>query len=64
MKLFTDPPPSGSSHTPPTQSSGNRHPGGPKGQKAEHVQGDRGYDSEPVRQLLRWLEITPVLAAR
>ena len=28
------------------------------------TQGDRGYDSEPVRILLRWLGITPVLAAR
>jgi transposase len=37
---------------------------GPKGPKPEHVQGDRGYDSEPVRQLLRWLGITPVLVAR
>lgn len=37
---------------------------GPKRQKPERLQGDRGYDSEPVRQLLRWLGITPVLAAR
>jgi hypothetical protein len=28
------------------------------------LQGDRGYDSGPVRQLLRWLGITPVLAER
>jgi hypothetical protein len=28
------------------------------------LQGDRGYDSGPVRRLLRWLGITPVLAAR
>ena len=26
--------------------------------------GDRGYDSEPLRQILRWLGITPILAAR
>jgi transposase len=37
---------------------------GPKRRKPERLQGDRGYDSEPVRQLLRWLGITPVLAAR
>jgi transposase len=37
---------------------------GPKRQKPERLQGDRGYDSEPARQLLRWLGITPVLAAR
>src|SRR5512133_190074 len=37
---------------------------GPKRQKPERLQGDRGYDSEPVRQLLRWLGITPVLAER
>ena len=37
---------------------------GPKRQKPERLQGDRGYDSEPVRQVLRWLGITPVLAAR
>src|SRR5512144_1079207 len=37
---------------------------GPKRQKPERLQGDRGYDSEPVRRLLRWLGITPVLAAR
>ena len=37
---------------------------GPKREKPERLQGDRGYDSEPVRQLLRWLGITPVLAAR
>jgi transposase len=37
---------------------------GPKRQKPERLQGDRGYDSEPLRQLLRWLGITPVLAAR
>src|SRR2546428_7732949 len=37
---------------------------GPKREKPERLQGDRGYDSEPVRQLVRWLGITPVLAAR
>src|SRR5436189_64422 len=37
---------------------------GPKRQKPDRLQGDAGYDSEPVRQLLRWLGITPVLAAR
>jgi len=37
---------------------------GPKRQKPERLQGDRGYDSEPLRQLLRWLGIKPELAAR
>jgi transposase len=37
---------------------------GPKRQRPECLQGDRGYDSERVRQLLRRLGITPVLAAR
>lgn len=37
---------------------------GPKRRKPERLQGDRGYDSEPVRQALRGLGITPVLAAR
>lgn len=37
---------------------------GPKREKPERLQGDRGYDSEPVRQVLRWLGITPVLAER
>jgi transposase len=37
---------------------------GPKREKPERLQGDRGYDSEPVRRLLRWLGITPVLAER
>src|SRR5207249_3508053 len=37
---------------------------GPKRQKPERLQGDRGYDSEPVRRWLRWLGITPVRAAR
>jgi transposase len=37
---------------------------GPERQKPARLQGDRGYDSEPARQLLRWRGITPVLAAR
>jgi transposase len=37
---------------------------GPKRQKPERLQGDRGYDSEPVRQGLRGKGITPILAAR
>ena len=37
---------------------------GPKRQRPRRLQGDRGYDSDPVRQVLRWLGITPVLAAR
>src|SRR3954454_13689643 len=37
---------------------------GPERQKPEALQGDRGYDSEPARQILRWLGIAPVLAAR
>ncbi len=37
---------------------------GPKRQKPDRLQGDRGYDAEPVRQGLRGLGITPVLAAR
>jgi len=37
---------------------------GPKRERPEHLQGDRGYDSEPLRQVLRWLGITPVLARR
>src|SRR6202162_690558 len=37
---------------------------GPKRELPDRLQGDRGYDSEPVRILLRWLGITPVLAAR
>ena len=35
---------------------------GPKRELPERLQGDRGYDSEPLRELLRWLGITPVLA--
>ncbi|MBV8264968.1 MAG: transposase, partial [Planctomycetaceae bacterium] len=35
-----------------------------KRQRPERLQGDRGFDSEPLRRLLRWLGITPVLAER
>jgi transposase len=37
---------------------------GPKRQKPDRLQGDAGYDSEPVRQRLRWLGIVPILAER
>jgi transposase len=37
---------------------------GPKRQKPDRLQGDRGFDSEPVRRLLRWMDITPVLPKR
>ena len=37
---------------------------GPRREKPERLQGDTGYDSEPVRQLLRWLGITPILGKR
>jgi transposase len=37
---------------------------GPNRELPDRLQGDRGYDSEPVRQLLRWLGITPILAKR
>jgi transposase len=37
---------------------------GPKRQQPEILQWDRGYDSEAVRQLLRWLGITPILPER
>jgi transposase len=37
---------------------------GPKRQQPERLQGDRGYDSEPVRRRLRRRGITPVLAER
>jgi transposase len=37
---------------------------GHKRRQPERMQGDRGYDSEPLRQILRWLGITPILAAR
>jgi transposase len=37
---------------------------GPKRQKPDSVLGDRGYDSNPARQILQWLGIAPILAAR
>jgi transposase len=37
---------------------------GPDRQLPDRIQGDRGYDSEPLRVLLRWLGVTPVLAKR
>jgi transposase len=37
---------------------------GPDRQKPDRLQGDRGFDSEPIRRLLRWMGITPVLAER
>jgi transposase len=37
---------------------------GPRRQLPERVQGDRAYDSEDHRTILRWLGITPVLARR
>ena len=37
---------------------------GPPREKPDRLQGDRGYDSEPLRKLLRWLGIVPELAAR
>ena len=37
---------------------------GPKREKPDRLQGDRGYDSEPLRKLLRWLGIVPELAKR
>jgi transposase len=37
---------------------------GPPRRKPERLQGDRGYDSEPVRQRLRQQGITPVVAER
>lgn len=37
---------------------------GPKRELPDRLQGDRGYDSEPLRIVLRWLGITPVLAER
>ena len=36
----------------------------PPRRKPERLQGDTGYDSEPVRQLLRWLGITPIMGER
>jgi transposase len=37
---------------------------GPPRQLPERLQGDRAYDSQAHRRLLRWLGITPVLARR
>jgi transposase len=37
---------------------------GPKRELPDRLQGDGGYDSEPLRVLLRWLGITPVLGKR
>jgi transposase len=37
---------------------------GPPREKPDRLQGDAGYDAEPVRQLLRWLGIVPILAER
>jgi len=37
---------------------------GPRRRLPERLQGDRGYDSEPLRRVLRWLGVTPVLARR
>jgi transposase len=37
---------------------------GPKRELPDRLQGDTGYDAEPVRVLLRWLGITPVLGKR
>src|SRR5579863_9966316 len=37
---------------------------GPKRELPERLQGDAAYDSEPLRTLLRWLGITPVMGKR
>jgi len=37
---------------------------GPQRERPERLQGDGAYDSEPLRVLLRWLGITPVLGKR
>jgi transposase len=37
---------------------------GPKRRKPDRLQGDRGYDSEPLRTLLRQMGIVPILAKR
>src|SRR2546421_4693548 len=37
---------------------------GPKRELPDRLQGDGGYDSEPLRVLLRWLGVTPVLGKR
>ncbi len=36
-------------------------PGPKRGEAEERLQGDTGYDSEPVLRWLRWLGITPIL---
>jgi transposase len=37
---------------------------GPPRSRFHHLLGDRAYDSEPHRRLLRWLDIIPILARR
>src|SRR5262245_39687287 len=37
---------------------------GPKRERPERLQGDSAYDSQPLRVLLRWLGIKPVLGKR
>jgi hypothetical protein len=37
---------------------------GPNGELPERLQGNGAYDSEPLRVLLRWLGITPLLGHR
>jgi transposase len=37
---------------------------GPKRELPDRLQGDTGYDSAPLRVLLRWLGVTPVLGER
>jgi transposase len=37
---------------------------GPPRQRPDRLQGDRAYDSEDHRRILRWLGITPILARR
>ena len=37
---------------------------GPPRRRPDRLHGDRGYDSGPLRRLLRWLGVTPVLARR
>ena len=37
---------------------------GPNGGHPDRLSGDRNFDSEPLRALLRWLGITPVIAKR
>ena len=37
---------------------------GPDRELPDRIQGDRGYDSGPLCEILRWLGITPVIAAR